>query len=154
MENPPTKHSPEIISAIRFICIYEENHGLIFTILWEMVVSTNVNMKINAAKLLKAIVPYIDAKVASTHVLPALITLGSDQNLNVKLLTKYGFKWMLFLRMAKELLNSLSEDVIKWIGWNISLTQNDPVSHDLRDAQDGLESESVSHIRDRWQSNQ
>ncbi|KAL1360871.1 hypothetical protein AAHE18_04G209400 [Arachis hypogaea] len=84
MENPPTKHSPEIISAIRFICIYEENHGLIFTILWEMVVSTNVNMKINAAKLLKAIVPYIDAKVASTHVLPALITLGSDQNLNVK----------------------------------------------------------------------
>ncbi|KAL1322756.1 hypothetical protein AAHE18_14G219600 [Arachis hypogaea] len=105
MENPPTN-------------IYEENHGLIFTILWEMVVSTNVNMKINAAKLLRAIVPYIDAKVASTHVLPALITLGSDQNLNVKyasidafgavaqhlkmtrLLTKYGFKWMLFLRMA------------------------------------------------------
>lgn len=29
-------------------------------------------------------VPYIDAKVASTHVLPALVTLGSDQNLNVK----------------------------------------------------------------------
>lgn len=28
--------------------------------------------------------PYIDAKVASTHVLPALITLGSDPNLNVK----------------------------------------------------------------------
>ncbi|MED6142983.1 hypothetical protein PIB30_002807 [Stylosanthes scabra] len=83
-ENPPTKHTPEIINAIRFICIYEENHGLIFTILWEMVVSTSVNMKINAAKLLKVIVPYIDAKVASTHVLPALITLGSDQNLNVK----------------------------------------------------------------------
>ncbi|XLR62991.1 hypothetical protein S83_013663 [Arachis hypogaea] len=54
---------------------------------------------------------------------------------------------------SRELLNSLSEDVIKWIGWNISLTQNDPVSHDLRDAQDGLESESVSHIRDRWQVN-
>ncbi|KAG2311214.1 hypothetical protein Bca52824_022771 [Brassica carinata] len=29
-------------------------------------------------------VPYIDAKVASANVLPALITLGSDQNLNVK----------------------------------------------------------------------
>jgi len=29
-------------------------------------------------------VPCIDAKVASTHVLPALVTLGSDQNLNVK----------------------------------------------------------------------
>ncbi|GAB4827921.1 hypothetical protein Ancab_034805 [Ancistrocladus abbreviatus] len=29
-------------------------------------------------------VPYVDAKVASTHLLPALVTLGSDQNLNVK----------------------------------------------------------------------
>lgn len=28
--------------------------------------------------------PYADEKVASTHVLPALVTLGSDQNLNVK----------------------------------------------------------------------
>ncbi|KAK7340929.1 hypothetical protein VNO77_21647 [Canavalia gladiata] len=84
MQNPSTKHAPEIINAIRFICISEENHGMIFNILWEMVVSSNMNMKINAAKLLKVIVPYIDAKVASTHVLPALVTLGSDQNLNVK----------------------------------------------------------------------
>ncbi|KAL2335762.1 hypothetical protein Fmac_016975 [Flemingia macrophylla] len=83
-ENLPTKHSHEIINAVRFICIYEENHGVVFNILWEMVVSSNLNMKISAAKLLKAIVPYIDAKVASTHALPALITLGSDQNLNVK----------------------------------------------------------------------
>lgn len=28
--------------------------------------------------------PHIDAKVASTHALPALVTLGSDQDLNVK----------------------------------------------------------------------
>ncbi|RDX84637.1 LisH domain and HEAT repeat-containing protein, partial [Mucuna pruriens] len=63
MQNPSTKHTPEIINAIRFIC-------------------SIASMKINAAKLLK--VPYIDAKVASTHVLPALVTLGSDQNLNVK----------------------------------------------------------------------
>ncbi|KAH1132116.1 hypothetical protein AAZX31_05G002200 [Glycine max] len=83
-ENLATKHTVEIINAVRFICIYEENHGMIFNILWEMVVSSNVNMKISAAKLLKAIVPYIDAKLTSTHALPALITLGSDQNLNVK----------------------------------------------------------------------
>ncbi|PHT59263.1 hypothetical protein CQW23_01626 [Capsicum baccatum] len=31
-----------------------------------------------------SLVPCIDAKVASTHVLPALVTLGSDHNLNVK----------------------------------------------------------------------
>ncbi|KAL3032449.1 hypothetical protein AAZX31_02G084600 [Glycine max] len=84
MQNQSTKHTPEIINAIRFICIYEENHGMIFNILWEMVVSSNASMKINAAKLLKVIVPHIDAKVASTHVLPALVTLGSDQNLTVK----------------------------------------------------------------------
>ncbi|PNX77077.1 lisH domain and HEAT repeat-containing protein KIAA1468 [Trifolium pratense] len=84
MENRSTKHTPEIINAIRFICTYEEYHGLVFNILWEMVVSSNMSMKINAAHLLKVIVPYIDAKAASTHVLPALVTLGSDQNLNVK----------------------------------------------------------------------
>lgn len=28
--------------------------------------------------------PYIDAKVASTNALPALVTLGSEQNLDVK----------------------------------------------------------------------
>lgn len=27
--------------------------------------------------------PYIDAKVASSHVLPALVTLGSEPNLHV-----------------------------------------------------------------------
>ncbi|KAG8384107.1 hypothetical protein BUALT_Bualt04G0083600 [Buddleja alternifolia] len=74
----------EIINSVRFICTIEENHGIIFNILWEMVVSSDVNLKISAANLLKVIVPYIDTKVASAHVLPALVTLGSDQNLNVK----------------------------------------------------------------------
>ncbi|KAF6145879.1 hypothetical protein GIB67_028874 [Kingdonia uniflora] len=74
----------EIIDAVRFLCTFDEHHGIIFNILWEMVVSSSVNLKMSAANLLKVLVPYIDAKVASTHVLPALVTLGSDQNLNVK----------------------------------------------------------------------
>ncbi|XP_074581900.1 uncharacterized protein LOC141838350 isoform X1 [Curcuma longa] len=74
----------ELIEAVRFLCIFQEHHGVIFNILWEMVVSANVNMKTNAALLLKVLVPYIDVKVASTHVLPALVTLGSDANINVK----------------------------------------------------------------------
>lgn len=77
-------HTAEIIDAVRFLCIFEEHHGVIFNILWEMVVSSDTNLKTNAAALLKALVPYIGVKVASTHVLPALITLGSDQNLTVK----------------------------------------------------------------------
>ncbi|KAF5961324.1 hypothetical protein HYC85_002533 [Camellia sinensis] len=63
---------------------FEEHHNMIFNVLWDMVASSNINMQISAANLLKVSVPNIDAKVASTHVLPALVTLGSDQNLNVK----------------------------------------------------------------------
>ncbi|XP_062211606.1 uncharacterized protein LOC133912731 [Phragmites australis] len=77
-------HTAEIINAVRFLCLFEEHHRVIFNILWEMVVSSDTNLKINAAALLKALVPYIDVKVASTLILPALITLGSDQNLTVK----------------------------------------------------------------------
>ncbi|XP_042500230.1 RAB11-binding protein RELCH-like isoform X2 [Macadamia integrifolia] len=83
-EDKPINSNAEIIDAVRFLCTFEEHHGIVFNILWEMVVSANVNMKISAANLLKVLVPYIDAKLASTHVLPALVTLGSDQNLNVK----------------------------------------------------------------------
>lgn len=138
----------EIFFSVRFLCTFDEHHNMIFNILWEMVVSSEINMKATAANIFKVIVPCIDAKVASTHVLPALVTLGSDQNLNVKyasidafgavaqqfkndavqgfclniwwhscsvlskgfnetfcfnfvvrLLKKYVFKWMLFLRM-------------------------------------------------------
>lgn len=74
----------EIVDAVRFLCTFSEHHSMIFNILWEMVVSSNTDMKVCATNMLKVMVPYIDAKVASTHVLPALVTLGSDQNLSVK----------------------------------------------------------------------
>ncbi|XP_070051273.1 uncharacterized protein [Nicotiana tomentosiformis] len=81
-ESQPVKR--EIFNSVRFLCTIDEHHNMIFNILWEMVVSSDINMKTTAANLFKVIVPCIDAKVASTHVLPALVTLGSDQNLNVK----------------------------------------------------------------------
>ncbi|KAJ4960017.1 hypothetical protein NE237_019927 [Protea cynaroides] len=90
-EDWPLNSNAEIFDAVRFLCTFEEHNGIIFNILWEMVVSANVNMKISAANLLKVLVPYIDAKLASTHVLPALVTLGSDQNLNVKYASIYAF---------------------------------------------------------------
>lgn len=83
-ENQSVRRNAEIVNSVRFLCTFEEHHNMVFNILWEMVVSSNINMKIRAANLLKAIVAYMDVKVASTHVLPALVTLGSDQNLNVK----------------------------------------------------------------------
>ncbi|XP_022133812.1 lisH domain and HEAT repeat-containing protein KIAA1468 homolog [Momordica charantia] len=83
-ENQPANQYTEIVDAVRFFCTFEQHHGMIFNILWEMVVSSHISMKISAARLLKVIVPYTDSKVASTHILPALVTLGSDPNLNVK----------------------------------------------------------------------
>ncbi|KAI8029233.1 hypothetical protein LOK49_LG01G03487 [Camellia lanceoleosa] len=83
-EGQPTRRHAEIVNSVRFLCTFEEHHNMIFNVLWEMVASSNINMQISAANLLKVSVPNIDAKVASTHVLPALVTLGSDQNLNVK----------------------------------------------------------------------
>lgn len=77
-------HTPELIDAVRFLCTFEEHHGIIVSVLWEMVVSTIANVKISAASLFKVLVAYVDVKVASTQILPALITLGSDPNLNVK----------------------------------------------------------------------
>lgn len=77
-----SKH--DIFNSVRFLCTFEEHHTMIFNILWDMVLSSDISMKTDAANLFKVIVPYVDAKVASTHVLPALVTLGSDQNLNVK----------------------------------------------------------------------
>ncbi|KAK1356948.1 hypothetical protein POM88_050204 [Heracleum sosnowskyi] len=83
-ENQPVRRNAEIVNVVRFLCTFEGHHNMVFNILWEMVVSSNMNMKVRAANLLKAIVAYIDLKVALMHVLPALVTLGSDQNLNVK----------------------------------------------------------------------
>ncbi|KAK8669609.1 hypothetical protein V6N13_107034 [Hibiscus sabdariffa] len=83
-EGQSTTHTNDIVNAVRFLCTFEEHHSLIFNILWEMVVSSNIELKISAAHILKAVVTYVNAKVASTHVLPALITLGSDQNVYVK----------------------------------------------------------------------
>ncbi|KAK8694356.1 hypothetical protein V6N13_071910 [Hibiscus sabdariffa] len=83
-EGQSTTHTNDIVNAVRFLCTFEEHHSLIFNILWEMVVSSNIELKISAAHILKVVVKYVNAKVASTHVLPALITLGSDQNVYVK----------------------------------------------------------------------
>ncbi|XP_049931986.1 uncharacterized protein LOC116247963 [Nymphaea colorata] len=80
----PVYYSPELINAVRFLCTFEEHQGIIFNILWEMVVSPNVTMKIGAANQLKALAPCVDVKTASANVLPALVTLGSDPNVNVK----------------------------------------------------------------------
>ncbi|KAK9048949.1 hypothetical protein SSX86_032086 [Deinandra increscens subsp. villosa] len=83
LEGQSAMPNVDVYNSVRYLCLFEEHHNLVFNILWEMVVSSNMDLKINAANLLKVIVPYVDAKVASAHVLPALVTLGSEPNLHV-----------------------------------------------------------------------
>ncbi|CAN1122655.1 RAB11-binding protein RELCH homolog [Linum perenne] len=90
-ESQPVRRYADVIDAVRFLCTFEQYHNMIFNILWEMVVSSSADMKIHAANLLKVIVPYVDTKIASSHVVPALVTLGSDQNLNVKYVSIESF---------------------------------------------------------------
>ncbi|KAK1366118.1 LisH domain and HEAT repeat KIAA1468-like protein [Heracleum sosnowskyi] len=59
-ENQPVRRNAEIVNAVRFLCTFEGHHNMVFNILWEMVVSSNMNMKVRAANLLKSIVAYID----------------------------------------------------------------------------------------------
>ncbi|KAI7749021.1 hypothetical protein M8C21_009927, partial [Ambrosia artemisiifolia] len=73
VEGQSAMHSFDVYNSVRFLCMFEEHHNLIFNVIWEMVVSSNMDLK----------VPYVDAKVASAHVLPALVTLGSEPNLHV-----------------------------------------------------------------------
>lgn len=48
---------PGLEIVIVFSCsTFEEHQGIVFNVLWEMVVSSNVNMKTNAATLLKVLV--------------------------------------------------------------------------------------------------
>nr|GEV83754.1 lisH domain and HEAT repeat-containing protein KIAA1468 homolog [Tanacetum cinerariifolium] len=82
-EGQSAMHCADVYNSVRFLCMFEEHHNGVFNILWEMVVSSNMDLKINAANLLKAIVPYVDAKVVSAHVLPALVTLGSEPDIHV-----------------------------------------------------------------------
>jgi len=60
-----SSHTSELIDAVHFLCIFEEHHGTITSVLWEMVVSTIANVKITATSLLKVLIAYMDMKVAS-----------------------------------------------------------------------------------------
>lgn len=79
----PTKTS-ELIDSVRFLCTFEQHHAVILGVLWELVVNTNADVKISAAVLSKALVGNVELKSATQQVIPALVTLGSDPNADVK----------------------------------------------------------------------
>lgn len=53
----PIIMSSSFVDSLKLFCsTFEEHHNMIFNILWEMVVSSDVNLQISAAHLLKVIV--------------------------------------------------------------------------------------------------
>ncbi|RWW30801.1 hypothetical protein BHE74_00032148 [Ensete ventricosum] len=145
--------APGMVEDLMFQLVCDPSGAVVDTTIKELVPAV-VNWGAKLDHVLRVIlshilgsaqVPYIDVKAASTHVLPALVTLGSDPDLNVKyasieafgavaqhfkndmvlrnchysiplflkqisksrlikqlsfrLLTRYAYKWMLFLKM-------------------------------------------------------
>ncbi|KAG0609564.1 hypothetical protein M758_8G193900 [Ceratodon purpureus] len=86
----PIKNS-ELIDSVRFLCTFEQQHAVILGVLWELVVNSNADVKISAAVLSKALVGNVDLKSATQQVIPALVTLGSDPNADVKHATIEAF---------------------------------------------------------------
>ncbi|XP_024525022.1 lisH domain and HEAT repeat-containing protein KIAA1468 homolog [Selaginella moellendorffii] len=76
--------TPELVEAIRFFCSYDRHHEVMTGVLWELVVNSNVSVKVHAALLLREMVPYASTQLVSKQLLPALVTLGSDTNLEVR----------------------------------------------------------------------
>ncbi|KAJ7523832.1 hypothetical protein O6H91_18G064200 [Diphasiastrum complanatum] len=84
-------HSPELLEAIRFLCKFEQHHDAIVGVLWELVVNPNATVKVSVAVIFKELVAFVDIKLATQQVLPALVTLGTDANINVKYSTIEAF---------------------------------------------------------------
>eukprot|EP00850_Spirogloea_muscicola_P012895 SM000085S23245 [mRNA] locus=s85:209987:216702:- [translate_table: standard] len=85
------RDNQEFVDAVRFLCLYEQHHHVILGVLWELVVMANSAIKVTAAVLLKAMTPYAGQAKVSQQILPALVTLGSDPNIEVKYSTIAAF---------------------------------------------------------------
>ena len=64
------------LSPFMYCSTFEEHHDMIFNILWEIVVSSNINMKISAANLLKVSVS------AFAHCSPGFVLSDYFQHCN------------------------------------------------------------------------
>ncbi|CAI7879351.1 unnamed protein product [Closterium sp. NIES-54] len=76
--------TPELIDAVRFLCLFEEHRETLSSVGWELVVNQAPAVRITAAVIFQTLAPFVDVKRVSQQVLPALITLGSDPVPEVK----------------------------------------------------------------------
>ncbi|GBG63021.1 hypothetical protein CBR_g34722 [Chara braunii] len=79
-----SSHTPELINAFSFVCTFDELQTCLLGVLWELVMNPHAAVRVTASILLKEMVPSVDSRTIAQQVLPALVTLGSDPNVEVK----------------------------------------------------------------------
>ncbi|KAG0631806.1 hypothetical protein M758_1G280600 [Ceratodon purpureus] len=86
-----SSRTPELIDSVRFLCKFEQHLAVIVGVLWELIVSPNADVKVSAAVLSKLLVGRVMLKSATQQIIPALVTLGTDPNVDVKIATIDAF---------------------------------------------------------------
>ncbi|XP_052816582.1 RAB11-binding protein RELCH homolog isoform X2 [Mya arenaria] len=73
--------------AISELCQEANNHDLLLTALWEGVVHASPLVRATAARMFDIVMHSVNESLASTRCVPALVTLGSDPDISVRIAT-------------------------------------------------------------------
>ncbi|KAL4235190.1 hypothetical protein ACF0H5_006828 [Mactra antiquata] len=73
--------------AITELCSSPSNHELLLTVLWEGVVHSSPQVRSTAARLFEILMHTVNETLAGTRCVPALVTLGSDPDISVRVAT-------------------------------------------------------------------
>ncbi|XP_052230319.1 RAB11-binding protein RELCH homolog isoform X2 [Dreissena polymorpha] len=73
--------------AFTELCQEANNHDLLLTVLWEGVVHASPLVRSTAARLFDIVMHSVNESLASTRCVPALVTLGSDPDISVRVAT-------------------------------------------------------------------
>eukprot|EP00897_Mesotaenium_endlicherianum_P010297 jgi/Mesen1/9296/ME000060S08737 len=78
------RDTPDLVDAFRLLSTLEQHHPVLLVFLWELVVNPTPAVRSTASVLFHVLTPYIDTRSVTMQILPALVTLGSDPNVDVK----------------------------------------------------------------------
>ncbi|XP_060602850.1 RAB11-binding protein RELCH homolog isoform X2 [Ruditapes philippinarum] len=73
--------------AVTELCANSSNHELLLEVLWEGVVHSSPQVRATAARLFEIVMHSVNESLASARCVPALITLGSDPVISVRVAT-------------------------------------------------------------------
>ncbi|GKE29368.1 lisH domain and HEAT repeat-containing protein KIAA1468 [Tanacetum coccineum] len=114
-EGQSAMHCADVYNSVRsYGCMFEEHHNLDFHILWEMVVSSNMDLKINAANLLKAIIWALDNPRGAETLPPGLVECEFDLHLR-RLWDSNGPGWSMEITGVVVV---PAEANRQWLHWN------------------------------------